>query len=389
MIEHVKGQLQTKAALFNAKAQPIPSMAYCQTDGFFLAHPSVHAVLVKTVIDGVMVLCANTLVKDVLRPMPQAGGDRDKFLAAKSAEIVKIIAAQMKAVNQTLHNRSQLDALGPQFKVVEKSQEVSKKRSLFGVSFAMGKETVVKHVKVPIDRNSVLTQEDREAISLQNVFDGLIADLPFSVPAEFNLMVVQYFLELDFGTYEKWVKEITSLVGNSKTSKGFLDERLMQLKQQLGPTITECLLLKLFFTNPERGVRIDQLYGICLMESEKIDIYGEVYPFIRTELTRRPKELAIQFREAVKTRQSVNTVETCLTLLMSLRTTLLSEYDDSFAEAAVLLSGFKLVLSRDPSVEMLAKMGMLAAEALGAKTLARDEAVKKAMRLYTSILKGS
>jgi hypothetical protein len=148
-------------------------------------------------------------------------------------------------------------------------------------------------------------------------------------------------------------------------------------------------LLKLFFSNPERGFRIEQLYGLCLMESEKIGIYGDVYPFIRTELTRRPKELAIQFREAVKKRQSVNTVEACLNLLLSLRTTLHAEFDGCFEEAAAILTGFNLVLSRDPSVEMLAKLGKLAAEALPAKTQARNDAVKKVIRLYNSILSGA
>ncbi len=387
---HVRTVLSSKASLFNAKSHPIPSMAYCQTDGFFLAHQAVQDLLVKVITDGVMVLCANALIKDVLRPMRDTGGNMEQFLQTKSAAILKILAQQMTAVNQTLHTRSQLDALGPQFKVVEKQVARQKKRSIFGVSFATGTKNVVKQVKVAIDRDSVLTQEDREAIALQDVFDALVADLPISVQVEFNLMFVQHFLDLDTGKYDKWSKEITSLVGNAKTNKGFLEERLIQVKQQLNPVITESLLLKLFFTNPERGFRIEHLYGLCLMESSKIEIYGEVFPFIRAELTRRPKELAIQFREALKTRLSVNTVETCLTNLLTLRNTLLAEYNESFDEASAILKGFNLVLSRDANVEMLAKLGTLAAEALAATTAqARSDAVRKVVRLYNMILSGN
>ena len=385
LIKHVSAALQAKAALFNTKTQAIPSMAYCQADGYFLAHPAVQTLLVKMATDGIMVLCANRLMSDILTPMQQSGGDWTPFLQSKNPAILKIIAEHMNAVNQTLHTRRQLDALGPQFKVVEQQQARPKKRSIFGVSFAMGQETIVKQIKVQIDRDSVLTTEEREAIALQNMFDALVAELPISVPAEFSLLFVQYFLELDTAKFDKWVKEITALVSNAKTSKGFLTERLMQLKQQLNPSMAESLLLKLFFTNPERGMRIEQLYDLCLMESEQIGIYGEIYPFIRTELTRRPKELAIQFREAAKTRQSINNVENCLTLLLSLRSTLLAEYDASFEEAAAILNGFKLVLSRDPQAEMLGKLGVLAAEALSAKSQARAEAVKKAVRLYTAL----
>ena len=389
LIAHVQKMVETKFGLFKSKPQPIPSMAYCQIEGFFLAHSSVQSLLVKLVTDGIMVLCANTLLKDVLKPMQDAGADPEKFFQSKNALIAKIIAGQMNAVNQTLHTRSQLDALGPQFKVVKKQPAKPKKRSLFGVSLSMGKESPAKQVKVQIDRDSVLTLEDREAIALKTMFDELVADLPISVPVEFNLSFVQAFLELDSGMFEKWVKEITSLVGNSKTTKAFLDERLKQLKQQLKPAMTEALTLKLFFSNPERGFRIDQLYGLCLMESEMIGIYGEIYPFIRTELMRRPKELAIQFRESVKTRQSINNVETCLTQILALRNMLSAEFDDSFAEAAMLLSEFKLVLSRDPCAEMIAQMGALAAAALGAKTQAREDAVKKAVQIYTKVLKGA
>ena len=385
VVQHVSCVIKEKLDHFKTTLHLIPSAAYCRENVFFLSHPSIHDLLVKFVTDGLIVISSLKLGKPIYRPMQSFESDYDGFVRSKSALIMQILTQQMSMFNQTLVEREKRDALGQQYKMVQKKVVRPKVHSVMGVNFTMGKETIVKKVKVPISREASLTEMDRESIALQELLDTLAADLPFTIPIEFDLNFVQKFLELDGNKFKSWVREIDSLARNTKTNPSFLDERITKMRAELKNCFAEVAMLKIFYASQQQSIGITHLHKMCLSVSPLVDGYKEAFPFTYWELIHRPRELAVQFREAIKTKLSVNTIESCLMYIYAFQTEFWPEYETVFEEAIAILSGFALVFGQDPNAKKLIEMGDITAKALQLGPSAHKDAIKKAVYIYEGI----
>ena len=386
IVIQIRVVLEEKLELFNVKSHPIPSMAYNSEYDFLLTNAPVRDLLLNFVTDGLMVACGSRLDKHIYRPLMDKGVDRDGFVKSKIAVILQILTQKLVETNQTLLGREQRDAEGAHFKVVRKKVVRPKMHSVLGVSFAMGSETVIKRVKVPISRDDSLTEQDREALSLQEVFESLHADIPFPAPAELDLSFVQLLLEFDTAKVQRWAKEIDGLARNSKTSPAFLSERIGQMRAELGTCLTELVMLKIFYASQQLGIGLKHLHQMCLNESTVVETYQKSYPITHWELSRRPRELAVQFRESIRNKMSINNVEACLAYLFGFQVEFGTEYAAGLDEAGAILANFGMVFGHDPYVEKLTEIGSIAAAALRAGPAGHDQALKKAVKIYGELL---
>ncbi len=399
----VAAALGRRLGVFRIPDPPFPSMAYRHGQAFFLFTPTFAKVAGVFVTEIVMDLCRSSLQKHIYKPLTElmnAGADEKRietFLSNRRADIWKILTGRLGRL-ASLHNKAEIKLAAaqsspqdaqPRWKEV--TMPVSRPRVIrvLGVSFTLGQQTTTRKVRVRDDAGQVMEPAEMEALQLITRFRDIAAEEGLELPPSCDFQFLRMLFEFDAPRFAQSAKELVALARHPETSRAYLFVRLKAVDEVFPNTLADTLALMLFDELSDGGFGFRELYDVCIGSGRTTGALASKRPFVHPEVGRRPRDLAFQIREVLRRRESADTLESALRMLLTVWEIMSkTRFGDELEAAASIVAAFPVAFSGDPGERILSEIGGIIHQALTASRLDADKCVAAVRGAYARLPRG-
>ena len=304
---------------FQIAAPPLPSIAYCHAQPFFLFTQAFCGVVRDFVTGVLMEDRRDALERDVysgLTPIMAQSDAVESFLAGSQPKIWGILGerlGQLAALHHSVEAKLANGAVGgagTEGREVEIPVSQPRVWHVLGIRFTLGSWTGKRKVRMEDGAGGGIEPAEMEALELLTRFRDMAASAGLELPDACDFGFLRLLLDFDAGRFALALKEVSALAGHAK-----LPERLRALDGTLPGGLVDVLVLMLFFRHGDGGFGFRELCEAGAGTAREAGGPEVQRPFIRSEVARRPRELAFQFREALRQRRDVATVEAAARML--------------------------------------------------------------------------
>jgi hypothetical protein len=223
--------------------------------------------------------------------------------------------------------------------------------NILGVEFALGQVTTTKRVKVKVPPPYKLEPSETEAMDLIEEFRVGAAQAGLNLPSSADFQFLRTLLTFNTRLFAQSRDELIGLAAHEDTTSGFLAERLQAADKSFTNYLTDVLVMMMFTRCGDTSFRLAQFYAVCVGSARDKSAMVARRPFIPAELARRPHELAVQVREALRRRLHLDavlgSVERLLDCYKAMGRTMFGRELD---EARGVITAFPMVFAGDPEV---------------------------------------
>ena len=401
----IAAHVQRVLAPFQAPPAPIPSAKYVHEQPFALFNPAFHAVVATFVTDELMPRCRSGLSKRIYREYPVG---KSATAQQKTAYLTTALPAAMQIIAQCVRNLAHAQKgaeehiakaeihgdTPPTVKWREITVPQSRPRAVkvFGVNVTMGQVTETRTIKIRADDGSRdLSADEMDALTALTHFRDLAANEGIDLPNLCDFGFLHLLLSYDVKAFTAVRDDLSGLGRHPTTSRDYLRDRIKKADTAMTNGMADFLLLCLFVDVDEDKFGLNDLSRYCVETSRELNDVNRKRPFLRWAAAQRPRELAFQFREALRTRVSVNDVEKSLRLMFSAWQILSSSalFKKELEGAAGVIAAFPIVFTGDQADPVFSEIATKVLETLAAASPDYERCVLWTTTAYTQFLKGS
>jgi hypothetical protein len=355
--------LDKRLTLMQVPLPAIPSVAWCLNQPFFLFVPA-FADIAKAFITGpVLRRCREGLEKRVLSRIDHEVLTRPDRQAAFWEEVrelvVKVVTERLtklathhKAAEAKQAAVARTGSEGSEgFKLVDMPVTRPRTYNILGVEFALGKVTTTKRVKVKVPPPYKLEPEEIEAMDLIGELRVGAAQAGLNLPEAADFQFLRTLLTFNPRLFVQSRDELIGLAAHEDTTAGFLAERLAAADKSFTNLLTDVLVMMMFTRCGDTSFRLAQFYAVCVGSARDKSAMVARRPFVPGELARRPHELAVQLREALRRRLHLDAVlGSAERLLDCYKVMGRNMFGRELEEARGVIAAFPMVFAADPEV---------------------------------------
>lgn len=391
---YVGGVLERRLAIFAAPETRFPSVAYCHEQPFFLLTPTFSAVARRFMAEVVMALCRDPMERHVFRHIPaNVHSDAralEAILTEKRPELWKILVERLGKLSAHHRNAEAkveaarvADGKAPEFQVVEVPVSRPRVFRALGVAFRLGSRTRLERMRVRVRPSTELDAHEMQALDLIARFRDMAAQAGLDLPAACDFSFLRTLLEFDAKKYAQAVKEFTALAGHKETSRQYLLERLRFIDETYANTLSDALVILLFYAAGDDTFDFKTIYDICIGTALDDSARASKRPFLQAEIARRPRELAFQVREVLRRRYDEDTLRAAVkALLDSWQTMARSRFGDDMEAALTVFAAFPIAFAGDHDEQVFTGIGHTLHRALTAREPHFGETLEAVVEAY-------
>ncbi|WP_096702652.1 hypothetical protein [Magnetospirillum sp. 15-1] len=312
--------LDNRLALMRVPLPAIPSVAWCLDQPFFLFVPGFAAIAKAFITGPILRRCRDGLEKRVLsrvdhevltRPERQTefwNEAREQVWKVIDESLTKL-ATHHKAAEAKQAAIARTGNEGKEgFRVVEMPVTRPRTYNILGVEFALGQITTTKRVKVKVPPPYKMEPEEIEAMDLIREFRNGAAQAGLKLPDAADFQFLRTLLNFNPRLFAQSRDELIGLAAHEDTTSAFLTERLKAADKSFTNHLTDVLVMMMFTRCGDTSFRLAQFHAACVGSARDKSAMVAKRPFIPAELARRPHELALQLREALRRRLHLDAV---------------------------------------------------------------------------------
>jgi hypothetical protein len=233
--------------------------------------------------------------------------------------------------------------------VVEMPVTKPRTYNILGVEFALGQVTATKRVKVKVPPPYKLEPSETEAIDLIGEFRIGAAQAGLSLPHSADFQFLRTLLNFNTRMFIQSRDELIGLAAHEDTTSGFLAERLQAADKSFTNFLTDVLVMMMFTRCGDTSFRLAQFYAVCVGSARDKSAMVARRPFIPGELARRPHELAVQVREALRRRLHMDAVLGSVERFLDCYKVMgRNMFGHELDEARSVITAFPMVFASDP-----------------------------------------
>ncbi|OAN52297.1 hypothetical protein A6A04_00975 [Paramagnetospirillum marisnigri] len=366
---HLGELVDRRLALMMVPPPQIPSVAYCHSQPFFLFDTRLGAVLKAFVKGPLLSRCRVSLERRVYVKVDQSvltNPERAKaFWTEMRSHVWKAVDSRLEKLAQ--HQKSGESKLAAQqrgegfhseIKVVEKEVVRPKSYNIMGVSFSLGKETTTKKVKVTLPPANQLNKEEEEALAMIAELRDKASQSGVELPPAADFQFLRTLLDFNTRLFTQSRDELLGLAGHGETTTRFLRERLHQTEKNFNNLLVDILVMMMFTRHGEMKFGLSEFYAACVGAARDKSSINAKRPFIPAELARRPTQLAIQLREALRRRLHVDVVLAAAERYLDCHKIMGKKlYGAELAESRALIEAFPMVFAGNSEEATFVQVG--------------------------------
>ena len=318
--------IEQKLSVFHHPQQQTPAMTYCHGERFFLFDTAFHNVFARFMTEVVMVLCQPILRRTVYTNFASAvNGTSDlhqAYLDSKRADIeialtqrLAALAHLQKTAEELISQAEKSEGGQVLWREIEIPHVQSRSVSVFGVKLSMGSVTEKRKIKVRSDGGRDLSADEIEALTLYTQFTDMTSQEGIHLPTACNFEFLHKLMLFDPLKYAASHKGLVDLGKHGHTTQDFLREQVKRAEGALPSGFSDILHLSLFLNLSERSFGLAELHRVCIETTRDPIVLAQKRPLLHLEMAKRPRELAFQLRETLRTRSPVSHVDAALKLL--------------------------------------------------------------------------
>ncbi|CAA7615978.1 hypothetical protein [Magnetospirillum sp. SS-4] len=366
---HLGELIDRRLSLMQVPPPEIPSVAYCHSQPFFLFSPRLHDILKDFVAGPLLRLCRVGLERRVYVKVDRAvlaePEKAKEFWAEMRPGVWKVLDSRLEKLG--IHHRSaeakliaqqKGEGLAPDYKVVEKSVVKPRTYHILGVEFALGQVTTTKKVKVKLPPPSTLVPEELEALAMIADLRDRASLAGIELPQAADFQFLRTLLDFNTRLFTQSRDELLGLAGHRETSTRFLRERLRETEKNFNTLLVDILVMMMFTRHGDNRFGLGELHGVCVGAARDRSSIATRRPFVLGEVARRPVQLAIQIREALRRRLHVDAVLAAVEMYLgSLKIMGRTLFGAELTEARALIEAFPMAFAGDPEAEAFIAIG--------------------------------
>lgn len=366
---HLSELIDRRLALIHVPAPAIPGIGWCHTQQFFLFDPRLGPVLNAFIAGPLLRRCRVGLERRVYVKVDRGvltDPDRAKAFWTETRPLVwKVVDSRLEKLAQ--HQKSaeaklmnQQKGLGfiSEVKVVEKEVVRPRTYNIMGVEFALGKETTTKKVKVTLPPANQLIKEEEEALDLIGQLRDNAAHAGIDLPLAADFQFLRTLLDFNTRLFTQSRDELLGLAGHKETTTRFLRDRLRETEKHMSNMLVDILVMMMFTRHGDMRFGLAEFYAVCVGSARDKTSIEARRPFIPGELARRPAQLAIQLREALRRRLHVDAVLGAAERYLDCYKVMGKKlYATELAEARALIEAFPMVFAGDSEEATFIQVG--------------------------------
>jgi hypothetical protein len=394
--KYVCGVLERRLAIFAAPETRFPSVAYCHEQPFFLLTPTFSTVARRFVTEAVMKLCREPMERHVFRHIPtEVIADAralDAVLTEKRPDLWKILVERLgKLAAHHRNAEAKVTAARavdgePEFQVVEVPVSRPRVFRALGVAFRLGSRTQLEKMKVRVRPTTELDRYEMQALDLIARFRDMAAQAGLDLPAACDFTFLRTLLEFDAKKYAQAVREFTALAGHKETTRQFLLERLKYIDETYANTLSDALVILMFYGAGDDNFGFKAIYDICIGTALDDSARASKRPFLQSEIGRRPRELAFQVREVLRRRYDEDTLRAAVkALLDTWQTMARTRFKGDMEAALTVFAAFPIAFAGDHDEQLFTAIGHMLHRALTAKEPHFDETLEAVVEAYRPV----
>jgi hypothetical protein len=279
------------------------------------------------------------------------------------------LAHLQQTANELISQAEQSDGtVAPLWREIDVPQSRKRAISVLGLNLTLGTVTETRKIKVRADGSRDLSAEEVEALTIYTHFCDMVAQEGIALPSICDFNFLHQLMTFDLLKFAANRKRLIALGRQSHTNPIFLREQILQAEAALPPGFADILLLTLFDELCDRSFSLDELHRFCIESSRDPVLLAKKRPFLYWEAARRPRELAIQFRDAMHRRASVSIIDTTLTMFFVVwRGFSRDIFANGLDIALGVFSGFSVVFAGDRHEKEFSEIGSRIVEVLSAE----------------------
>ncbi len=383
--------------LLRVTTPEIPSIAYCHSQPFFLFAPGFRDVLRDFFAGPLLEHCRSGLERRVYCHADAAILDdtdawaafmvekRDPMWKVLLSRLGKLAAAYKTAEAKQAAARLKGESRD-EYKIVEIPETRRRVYSILGVGFTLGQTTVIKRMRVRVAPADQLEPAESEALDLLAALRGRAALAGLDLPPSADFQFLRTLLEFNARLFVQTRDELMGLAAHEETSTAFLAERFKAADEAFNPYLVDMLAMMVFTRFGDARFGMPEFYAFCVGAARDKSALGHKRPFAAPELTRRPRELAFQLREALRRRLHVDVVSAAVEKLMDCWQTMgRKRFGGELDAALTVIGAFPMVFAGDPEEASFTAIGQTVATTLTQETPDRAACLKRVGELYDRI----
>lgn len=390
--------LDKRLALMRVPLPAIPSVAWCLDQPFFLFVPHFAALVRAFVCGPVLRRCRDGLEKRVLSRVDHEILTRPERQAAFWEDVRELV---WKVVDERLtklatHHKSaetkqkSAEAKGGEgeegYKIVEMPVTKPRNYNILGVGFSLGSVTTTKRVKVKTPPPYKLEPEEIEAVDLIEEFRNGTAQAGINLPTAADFQFLRTLLTFNPRLFAQSREELLGLAAHEDTTSGFLAERLKAADKTFSNYLTDVLVMMMFTHSGDTSFRLAQFYAVCVGSARDKSAMVARRPFVPSELARRPHELAVQLREALRRRLHMDAVLGSVERLLDCYKVMgRNMFGRELEEARAVVAAFPMVFAADPEVATYTNIAKLVLAAITGEQPDRSICLMRVGQAYDRI----
>ena len=395
--EYMADILMRRLALLRVKPPAPPSIAYSHDAPFFLFAAPFPEILRAFVVGPLLNHCRIGLERRIYRhveqPMLNDGEAWKAFMAEKRDEVWKVLissltklAAAHKVAEAKLVTAASAQNKPPEYKMVEIPVTQPRLYSILGVQFALGESTSMKRMRVKVPPSHELEPGEQTALDLIGKLHRTASHAGLQLPPSVDFQFLRTLLDFNVRLFMQSRDELMGLAGHKETSTKFLTDRFKAVDETLSHTLADILAMMLFTQHGDARFGLTEFYGICVGSARDKTAVDQKRPFVMQEIRRRPRELALQLREALRRRLHVDVVLAAADMLIQCWTVLGKQRFNTELDAGLAVIGaFPMTFSGDPEEASFMAIGQIMREVLTSDEPQRADCLIRISQTYDRI----
>jgi hypothetical protein len=390
--------LDKRLALMRVPLPGIPSAAWSLDQPFFLFVPQFAAIAKAYLTGPILRRCRDGLEKRVLsridheiltkpdRQGPFWAEIRDLVWKVMDESLTKL-ATHLKAAEAKQAAIARTGNEGKEgFRLVDKAVTKPRAYNILGVEFALGKVTTTERVKVKVPPPYKLEPPEIEAQGLIEEFRNGAAQAGVNLPNSADFQFLRTLLNFNTRLFAQSRDELIGLAGHEDTTSGFLTERLKAADKSFTNYLTDVLVMMMFTRCCDTSFRLAQFHAVCVGSARDKSAMVAMRPFIPNELARRPHELAVQVREAMRRRLHLDAVLGSVERLLDCYKVMgRNLFGRELDEARAVIAAFPMVFAADPEVATYSSIAKLILAAIAGEQPDRSICLMRVGQAYDHI----
>lgn len=395
--DYVADVLLRRLALLRVKPPAPPSIAYSHDQPFFLFAAPFPDILRAFVVGPLLKHCRVGLERRVYRHVDQTilndGEAWKAFMVEKRDEIWKVLisslsklAAAHKVAEAKLVTAASAKDKPPEYKMVEVPVTQPRLYSILGVQFTLGQTTSIKRMRVKVPPSHELEPGEQTALDLIGQLHRAASHAGLQLPPSVDFQFLRTLLDFNVRLFMQSRDELMGLAGHKETSTKFLTDRFKAVDETFSHTLADILAMMLFTQHGDARFGLAEFYGICVGSARDKTAVDLKRPFVMQEVRRRPRELALQLREALRRRLHVDVVLASADMLIQCWTVLGKQRFNTELDAGLAVIGaFPMTFDGDPEMAAFIAIGQILREVLTSDVPQRADCLIRISEAYDRI----